>query len=116
MLFRLEETLMYKLFNKAFNVGVLFNILLFSALNFLSYLAAYKRHLEYGDMMIGISGGGGFPAWGFPLAWGQGTYSNVAWFADEVLNFIVLTFFSFVFGFLFRFIWSKFSSRRVELK
>jgi hypothetical protein len=105
---------MNKLYNKAFNAGVLFNILLFSALNFFSYLIAYKRHLGY-RKDTNISGVSGFPSWGFPFNWGDGHF-NIIWFGNEVLNFLILAFCGFAFGFLFRFVWSKTSSRRAELK
>jgi hypothetical protein len=106
---------MYKLYNKAFNIGVLFNILLFTVFNLLSYFAAYKRSHEYTDMMIGISPVRRFPSWGFPFAW-EGTNFNIIWFGNEALNFLIIAFCGFAFGFLFRFIWSKIPSRRAELK
>lgn len=105
---------MNKLYNKAFNVGVLFVVLLFSILNFISYLIAYKRHIGY-KRDAKIFGVGGFPAWGFPFSWGDGQF-NIMWFGNEVLNFIILAICGFAFGFLFRFVWSKISSRRVGLK
>jgi hypothetical protein len=115
MLFRLVEMEMFKLYNRAFNVGVLFNVLLFSALNLLSYFSAYKRYLEYRNVETKLAQVRGFPSWGFPFGWGD-THFNIIWFGDEVLNFVVLAFCGFVFGFLFRFVWSKISSRRAELK
>ncbi len=108
MLFRLEKAEMDKLYNKAFNFGVLFNVLLFSVLNFLSYVVAYWRYLKYGNVDSQLADVGGFPSWGFPLAWGQGT--------EDALNFVILAFCGFVFGFLFRFVWSKISSRPSPLK
>jgi len=106
---------MYKLYNKAFNVGVLFNILLFIVFNLLSYIAAYKRYLEYRNVETKIAPVRRFPSWGFPFSW-EGGHFHTIWFADEVLNFLIIAFCGFAFGFLFRFIWSKISSHRVELK
>lgn len=104
---------MDKLYNRAFNVGVLFTVALFSILNFISYVFAYKSYLKYRNIEIGFADVGGFPSWGFPFAWERGNYFDVIWFGNEVLNFVILALFGFVFGFLFRFIWSKVSSRRL---
>jgi hypothetical protein len=67
--------------------------------------------------MGGISESGGFPSWGFPFVWEKENHFGVIWFVgDEVLNFVLIAFFGFVFGFLFRFIGSKLSSRPSPLK
>ncbi len=99
---------MDKLYNKAFNLGVLFTVLLFSALNFISYIVAYWRYLEYKNIETGLASANGFPRWGFPFIWGYGE--------RDALNFVVLAFCGFVFGFLFRFVGSKISSRYFLLK
>jgi hypothetical protein len=106
---------MYKLYNKAFKVGVLFSILLFAIFNLLSYFAAYKRYVEFRNVENNIAPVSRSFRWGFPFDWqGQVFYMT----GDSIaLNGLIIAFCSFTFGFLFRFIWLKIiSSRRVELK
>ncbi len=105
---------MYKLYDKAFKIGVLFNLLLFTVLNFLSYFAAYKKFHEYKNVETKIAPVGRYFRWGFPFNWeGNGFYMT----GDTIaVNGLIIAFCGFVFGFLFRFVWSKIASRRAELK
>ncbi len=111
---------MSKIYNKAFKVGFLFNILLFIFFNFLSYLAACEKHRESMNRDKGIIFGpaGGFPDWGFPFGWDEIYLDSIVsmYARGGAVNFLIIVFCSFVFGFLFRFAWSKILSRRIEIK
>jgi len=110
---------MNKIYDKAFKVGFLFNILLFVFFNFLSYLAACEKYRESLNRVVGVSSPSyGFPNWGFPFGWDE-IYLNsiVSMYArGGAVNFLIIVFCSFVFGFLFKFAWSKILSRRMEIK
>lgn len=109
---------MSKIYDKAFKVGFLSNILLFIFFNFLSYLSACEKYREYMNRKIIFGPVGGFPDWGFPFGWDE-TYSDSIvsmYVRGGVLNFLTIVFCSFIFGFLVKFAWSKILLRRAELK
>ena len=106
---------MPKFYNKPFKVGVLFIIVIFIGFNFVSYFAAYRNHQEYMNREIKFSSVYGFPSWGFPFNWDENFFTVIDG-AGGIINILIAAFCSFVFGFLFKFIWSKISSRRIELK
>jgi len=110
---------MSKIYDKAFKVGFLFNILLFIFFNFLSYLAACEKYRKNINMNKKIIFGpvGGFPDWGFPFGWDETYFDSIIsmYARGGALNFLIIVFCSFIFGFLFKFAWSKISSRRAEL-
>ena len=81
----------------------------------LLYFAAYRNHQEYMNREIKFSSVYGFPSWGFPFNWDENFFTIING-AGGILNILIATFCSFVFGFLFKFIWSKISARRIELK
>jgi len=92
-------------------MGVMFNVLLFTVTNLVSYSIAEAEYLS--TRPVGIVPDYGF-RWGFPLEWGR-DYSMIIE-ASTILNIFLGAVSSFFFGFLFKFIWSKISRRRVELK
>ena len=104
---------MHKIYNTAFQFGVVFNIFLFTILNIVSFMVARNKY-ESIDRSIMFSPDYGF-SWGFPFIWDE-TYFKVVEGAGTILNVIIWVSCSFAFGFLFKFIRSKVSSRRVELK
>ena len=83
----------FKLYNRAFKIGVGVNIILFVILNVLSYMAAQKR--------IQFSGGN---SWGFPFPWTPGGDPLAL-----IVNVTVIAMTSFALGFLFRYVSRKVS-------
>ena len=110
---------MSKIYNTAFQFGVVFNILLFTLLNVGSYIIAHndfvKREIERENSLINFSGGNYGFSWGFPFVW-EAKYFNIIEGGGAILNVIVWVVCGLLFGFLFKYIWSKVSSRRIELK
>lgn len=100
---------MSKIYDIAFRMGVLFNILLFTMLNVISFTV---NQSEYEKSEIKFAPAGF--SWGFPFNWGK----NYSVFIEgsSILNIIAAVFGCLMFGFLFKFIWSKISSNRAELK
>jgi len=98
---------MSKIYDFAFRMGVLFNIVLFTILNVIS-LEVNRSEYESSQIKFGPAGF----SWGFPFDWGERYWILTEGYS--VLNIIAAIFGSLVFGFLFRFVWSKISSRRVE--
>jgi len=101
---------MSKIYTIAFKMGVLFNVLLFTAANLVSYQIALS---EYENQEIRFS-----PCcrliWGFPLSWGETYYVIVE--GGTILNIFFWIVCGFAFGFLFKFVWSQISRRQAELK
>lgn len=100
---------MSKIYNTAFQFGVVFNILLFTLLNLISFTV--KRN-EYENSEIKFAPAGF--SWGFPFNWGE----NYSVFIEgsSILNIIAAVFGYLAFGFLFKFIEAKISLRRIKLK
>ena len=107
-----EEKPESKIYNKPFIIGVLFTIFFFIISNSLSYYLSYYEHLENYQKGISFSGGYDLFYWGFPFE----SCLDEMCTGGLVQNIIAIAFFSFVFGFLFRFIWSKISYRFVKVK
>jgi uncharacterized membrane protein YbjE (DUF340 family) len=109
---------MSKIYDIAFRMGVLFNVLLFTLLNVGSYIIAHnnfvKGEIERESAQINVSWANYGFSWGFPFGWEEKI--NVIEGAGGILNIIIAVFCGFAFGFLFKFIWSQISSRRIELK
>jgi hypothetical protein len=87
---------MSKIYNRAFKIGVFTNVLIFAVLNIVSYVVSYR---EYSRSAINFSGNTS-PDWGIPFSWFLDTTIGLG----LILNVGVIAFFSFVFGFLFKFI------------
>jgi hypothetical protein len=104
---------MSKIYNMAFQFGVVFNVLLFTFLNIISFLHASNNYKSIERSII-YSPAGYEPRWGFPFAWGE-TYFNIVEGGGTILNILIWVICGFLFGFLFKFAGSKISSRRVEL-
>ena len=106
---------MSKIYDKTFKIGVLFSFSLFVVFNFLSYFSAYIRYREFINKHVNsktmIAPFPNFPLWGFPFKWDE-TYFNLIISGGGILNLIVLVLFSFMLGFLFKFINSKITQRR----
>jgi len=104
---------MSKIYDIAFRMGVLFNVLLWTILNIISYAIAENRHFEF---IRKYAFGSDYRfAWGFPFKWSE-KYFNVIEGAGIILNVFIMVSCGFLFGFLFKFIWSKISRNRAELK
>lgn len=110
-----EEKSASGIYNKPFIVGVLFAVAVFIVSNSISYFISYNKYLSSQDTKIQMSGGfndyymRGFP---FELCGNRFDCSPIG----LGLNSVVLVFFSFFCGFLFRFVWSKISYRFVSVK
>ena len=106
---------MDKLYNKAFKIGVCFNILLFGVLNSISFIVAHNDYL-YREIRFTP----GY-AWGFPLRmfrYGMDGFFGGLGFdvVGLLVNGTLVIISSFIAGFTFRFVWSKISQRFVKLK
>lgn len=107
------------IYNKPFLVGVLFTLATFVILNIISFSFAYFDTNIWGEN--GINSGLGsvticINEWGFPFPIYLSLASNSqVSVIGLTLNIIVIAFFSFLSGFLFRFIWSKISYRFVKV-
>jgi len=90
-------------------MGVLFNILLFTIWNVISFTV---NNSEYENREIKFAPAGF--NWGFPFNWGE----NYSVFIEggSILNIITAVFSGLVLGFLFKLVWSKISQQRIELK
>jgi hypothetical protein len=101
---------MSKIYDIAFRMGVLFNILLWTMLNLATYIAARNEVNRAG---VTFSSSTGY-SWGVPFGMFRG---RMLW--DEyamVANAVIYVACGFFFGFLFKFVWSKISRRRIEVK
>lgn len=100
-------------YNKAFKIGFWTNILLFGVLNYLNYLMAFN---EYLNRKIRFSVDGyvcGFP---FRIYEHIIAYPNRIGFVFEgiVLNIFIAVVCGFIMGSIFKFIWSKFTSKKLK--
>ena len=102
---------MSKVYNIAFRMGVLFNVLLWTVLNLITFIDRRNNFIALENSEISFSGD--FD-WGFPLP----MFMNQQLFDPHylVINTIVYVVCGFFFGFLFKFIWSKISRHQAELK
>ncbi len=104
---------MSKIYDIAFRMGVLFNILLFTILNIVSYKIAEDEVARKQAEIISFA-----PCcrikWGIPFDWDAKYF--VIEGAGAIFNIIIIAFCAFAFGFLFKFVWSKISQRNAELK
>jgi len=108
---------MSKIYDIAFRMGVLFNILLWTILNIIGLVIAQndflQRELEWENSEVKfccVSRG----SWGIPFDW-EAKYFVIEG-AGAILNIVIMSVCGFGFGFLFKFIWSKISSNRADLK
>lgn len=97
---------MSKIYDIAFRMGVLFNILLWTILNIADFFATRNDFLYWENRGIKFSHIGDFD-WGIPFSMFVGHELFNAF--NLVLNTIVYVFCGFFFGFLFKFVWSKIS-------
>jgi|SRR5688572_28027125 hypothetical protein len=102
---------MSKVYSIAFRMGVLFNILLWTILNVVSFVNVRNSHDGLENLGFGVF----HAAWGFPIP--MFSYPDFFMYIKYLfINAFVYVFCGFVFGFLFKFVWSKISSRRIEVK
>ena len=104
---------MSKIYTIAFRMGVLFNVLLFTILNVASYkIAVIESEKIHSEIMFS-------PccrfSWGFPFGWEEKLFDVIEG-GGAILNVLIAVFCGFMFGFLFKFVWSKISSPNTELK
>ncbi len=102
---------MSKIYNKPFKIGVLFSLLTFTLCNLYAFLIAYKKNSDY------LSSGNKifvwFPDWGIPFHWNE-TYFGIILSGGGILNLVILAICCFIFGFLFKFAWSKISDKELR--
>jgi hypothetical protein len=104
---------MSKIYTIAFRMGVLFNVLLWTILNILSFLDSREGFLYWQNASFWASHLGEFN-WGIPFQMFQAYELYNAKYL--VLNTIVYVVCGFFFGFLFKFVRSKISRRKAVLK
>lgn len=93
---------MSKVYDIAFGMGIMFNVLLFVTLNAVSSIIN-QRAAESSGIEFAPAGYN----WGFPFNWGE-DYSMILE-AGSILNFGALLLGCVFFGFLFKIIWSGIS-------
>ena len=103
---------MEKVYDKAFKVGVAFNLVLMFALNLLSWAYSYYK---FSNQPVIFMDAGGY-SWGFPFEMYRNfsgyPYSDVGFTLKGVLlNTLFTMICGFVFGFYFRFINKKLIKR-----
>jgi hypothetical protein len=103
---------MSKIYNIAFRMGVLFNVVLFTLLNIVSFVIARKNY-EQESLEAPFFGHFGYH-WGFPIEMFQNEHLAHPFLL--VFNVAIYVACGFFFGFLFKFAWSKISRYRAELK
>jgi len=96
-----------KVYDIAFRMGVLFNILLFTILNIISS-EINRREFENSEIWFAPAGYN----WGFPFNWGENYWIITEGYS--ILNIIAAIFGSLFFGFLFKLVWSIISRRSAE--
>ena len=106
-----------KLFkNSGFTLGFSIGICLFAFLNYLSYIISYSKFTNPGKIRFS---GGSYTA-GFPFPFYQAIIGlpNSFYFdwIGLIVDILIAVAFSFILGLIFKFVWSKISSRRVILK
>jgi len=95
---------MFKLYDTAFKIGFAFNILIFLILNLISFTAA---NYEYANRKIDFSPCCRGPRWGFPF-----DMTNEYTFS---LNVLIIAACGFVSGVVFKALWLKFKSTKMEI-
>lgn len=105
---------MSKIYDTAFRMGVLFNILLFTVLNLLTFIETRNGYIFWSNSRFTAYPDAGW-RWGFPfpMFFYQELFIDVIFL---MVNALVYTVGAFFFGFLFKFVWSKISQSRAELK
>lgn len=106
---------MSKIYDKPFKFGVLLSGLIFLFGNVVSYIPAirnYSQCMERGGEFRTPSGCD-FSSWGFPFVWNDKSYANFEEFSG-ILNIFIIFFSSIAIGFIFQFIWSKLSARKLR--
>src|SRR3712207_321621 len=108
---------MHKLISyAAFKIGFWSGIFLFVVLNLLSY--ELSRH-KYDTLPIKFADAGGYEM-GFPFTlyvWSFGYPFNFYFvWSGLIADILIALVFSFVLGLIFKFVWSKSASRRLNLK
>ena len=109
---------MSKVYNIAFRMGVLFNVLLWTSLNVVSFKSAesefLQRQIERERSELKFPCCDYMENWGVPFNW-TAKYLVIEG-AGTILNIIIIAACGFAFGFLFKFVWSKISHQQNELK
>jgi hypothetical protein len=96
----------FKLYDTAFKIGFVFNILIFVGLNFISYKRAIIEEKQLLASGIDLSPCCIGPSWGFPF--------DMTRFETFSLNFVIIAFCGFIVGLIFKFVWSKFTSKQLK--
>ncbi len=104
---RLNKRSMSKVYNSAFKVGILFDILLFVLLNIVSYKVALKNFMQE-SLKAPFYGHFGY-SWGFPVEMFQN--ERLIHPLPLIINAAIYVACGFCFGFLFKFIWAKFQEK-----
>lgn len=94
-------------------MGVLFNVLLWTILNVISFKSAesklLQRQIERERPEIKFPCCDHMGSWGVPFDW-DAKYLVIEG-AGTIFNIIIMAAFGFAFGFLFKLVWSKISRR-----
>jgi hypothetical protein len=94
--------------NKVFNLGFIAGMLLLLIANYFTYLITASIDISHYTHKFG-----------FPFSlykWGGYSYEEGFLWLGLVANISIAVIFSFSIGLIFKFIWSKIASRRLQLK
>lgn len=103
---------MSKVYDIAFRMGVMFNVLLWTILNVASLFIA-RNNFAQESREPPFFGHFGY-YWGVPFKMFRNEGVLEPW--AMILNIGIYVFCGFFFGFLFKFVWSKISRRNIVLK
>ena len=102
--------------NKSFDFGFVFGFVLFGLINYLTYTKSYNDLIN--PPISGIRFSLGYYKIGFPFSFYTAVFGNPNWDYFDWLGLItdifIAVIFSFFLGLLFKFAWSKISSRRLR--
>ena len=102
---------MRKIYDIAFRMGVLFNVLLWTILNLVTLFEARRKSAECEAMNFAASSCYFYDYWGFPFR----MFYLKEFFVDGIVllgNAVIYVFGAFFFGFLFKYVWSAISCER----
>ena len=92
--------------NKIFFAGFMFGLFLFPVINYFSYLSFPKPYITHA-----------LHKFGFPFTvYADGGFEytkQILWFG-LIADILIALIFSFILGFVFRFIWSKITARQLK--
>ena len=102
--------------NTTFSIGFWLGLCLFIFLNYLSCIISYDKYVKSQQEELVFSVGyygGGFPLHFYHEHIGNPNFSEFYWTVVFV-DILIGLFFSFVLGFIFKFLWSKIVARKLK--